>query len=701
MQTNLNEVQVNENLPKITARKLLGVSISDIWISLFGKFILVFDDGQELVTNYKQTIYSRYAWEFHNRYPGTPLLKKHHVGTILNSGRVTMKTHLQLLNSALWDAVDSISSQYDPETMAYKRYELAELSYEITNRMYNDMSVNLEEYAGTLCLDDFHKIFRDKDVEAAYDSGQPNDEWISNIYSTIDRVLRRKQELAQNPISKVYNSSLVSDKQLMQVIGPRGYVTDIDQERFAFPVTRGYYQGIRSYYHYMLETSSAARSLYSAKGPLQDTEYFSRKLQLMCMSVERLHYTDCGSNKYLNWPVKGKSETNPRSDLEVLEGKYHLAEDNTLKPITLADKHLIGKTVKLRSVIYCKHPDPSGVCATCFGQMYEQIPPRSNLGHICCTHVTEKSSQAVLSTKHLDVSARIDMVTLDSMWDKYLKVAVDGNSYLLSDNLKPLLKTGRVKIRVLQDGALSLSDVYVTENIGSIVESRFTEFQSIIVEIDNEQYEIPVNHDKRMAHFTWDMLEYIRDEGFGIDDELVHYVINMARWKNTKPFLSLPMKHFSMSDHSKDIAQVLESSVKDMVERDRLLDISTTLIDLVSLTNKRIFVNLAPMEVTLYGAMIRSAVAYDYALPKPNTESGLGVMKYTILYRSLAAYMAFEHHAVAIYSPESYVLTNRPEHVMDAAIMTKEVIEGGYRDDEQNTYVPGKMQSMIKQSYVV
>lgn len=691
----------NAALPRITARKLLNVSLDDIWVSLFGKFVLVFDDGEELVTDHKQTIYSRYAWEFHKRYYGTPLLKKHHVASILNGGRVTMKTHLQLLNSVLWSAVDYISPQFDPAAMAYKRFELAELSYEITNRMYNDMTVNLEEYVDTLALDDFHVIFRDKDVEAAYDSGVPNDEWISNIYSTINRVLRSKQSLHNNPISKVYRSSLVSDKQLMQVVGPRGYVTDIDQERFAFPVTRGYYQGIRSYYHYMLETSSAVRSLYSAKGPLQDTEYFSRKLQLMCMSVETLHHGDCGSQGYLHWPVKGKSETNPRSDLEVLEGKLYRTEDGSLKPVSLDDKHLLGTTIDIRSVIYCKHPDPSGVCSACFGQMSEQIPPWSNLGHICCTHVTEKSSQAVLSTKHLDVSTRIDIVMIEPMWEKYIRVGTDGNSYLFADSLKNLLKSGRIKLRFLQEGAISLSDIYVTENIGTIVESRFTEFQSIILQIDNDQYEVPVNHDKRMAYFTWDMLEYIREKGFEVDDEMGQYVVDMSGWKNNKPFMSLPMKHFSMSDHSKDIAQVLESSVEYMAERDRMLDIATTLIDLATLTNKRIFVNLAPLEITLYGAMIRSAQAYDYALPKPHTESGLGVMKYTILHRSLAAYMAFEHHAVAVYSPSSYVLTNRPEHVMDAALMTKEVIEGNYRNNEQNTYVPGKMAAMIKPTYWV
>lgn len=686
-------------LRRITARKLLGISLDDIWNSLFGDFILVFDDGVEIVTNHKETIFSRYAWEFHNRYHGTPLLAKHHVNTVLRGGRVTMGTHLELLNNILWDAADYIAPSYTPTEMSYKRYELGELSYEITNRIYNDFTVRCEEYVGTLFLLDFHQIFRHPELEAAYDSRFPDDEWVSDIYSTIERILRHKSS-HENPLSKVYRSGLVSSRQLLQCLGPRGYVTDIDQVRFAFPVTRGYYQGIRSYYQYSVETSSTARSLYSAKGPLQDTEYFSRKLQLMCMTVENLHYGDCGTTRYMKWHVRGKTE-NAESDLNIIEGKYYLDDDGTLKAVSVNDKHLEGKTLNLRAIRYCKHPDPVGVCSTCFGLMSEQIPPKSNLGHACCTHIAEKSAQGVLSTKHLDVSARIDAVMIAPEWQRYIKVDSDGNSYTFADNIKSMFKNGRIKLRLNQEGALNLADVFITESVGNIPESRFTEFEEITLEIDGEQFVVPINHEKRNGYLTWDFLDYIRTQGFTMDEEYGQYVIDLSGWKNSKTFMSLPMKQFSMSDHSKDIAQVLESSVKEVAERDRLIDPSTTLIELATLTNKRIKVNLAPLEVTLYGAMIRTAAGYDYALPKPHTESGLGVMKYVILYRSLSAYMAFEHHAVAVYSPESYVLKNRPENLMDAIVMTREVLEGGYRNTEQNVYTPGKMAAMTKQSYWV
>ena len=89
--------------------------------------------------------------------------------------------------------------------------------------------------------------------------------------------------------------------------------------------------------------------------------------------------------------------------------------------------------------------------------------------------------------------------------------------------------------------------------------------------------------------------------------------------------------------------------------------------------------NLAVVEVTLRGAMVRSAERYDYSMPKPWTESGLGVMRMTILYRSLAPFMAYEHHAEGIYAPESFGLKNRPDHPFDGILMPREVTDHQHR----------------------
>lgn len=57
------------SLKRLHARTILGLSVEDTWNSLAGPFIIVFDNGEEITTNHKETIYSRYFWEMHNQYP--------------------------------------------------------------------------------------------------------------------------------------------------------------------------------------------------------------------------------------------------------------------------------------------------------------------------------------------------------------------------------------------------------------------------------------------------------------------------------------------------------------------------------------------------------------------------------------------------------------------------------------------------------
>jgi hypothetical protein len=661
------------SLKRIAARTIANLSIDQTWLSLAGPFILVFDDGQEIQTNHKEVIYSRYFWEFHNNYPGLPILYKHHVQHVLKGARPGMSTHIKLIQSILWDCADYLEPHHTLEQMVEVRSRLAELAYNLSNALYNDAVRKLGRYITSLNLLDFHRVFRHPDVVASYERAKPNEESIQDIYHTIDTVLKHKAELRSNALSKLYRSSLVSEKQVHQTLGPIGFRTDINNDRFGIPIMRGYYQGLRSQRDIQIESRSAAKALNASKGDLQDTEYFSRKLRTMDMGVERLHHMDCGSTRYISWRVRGKREDEP-SDLETLEGKNYVGEDGKLKRIHREDKFLLDKIVRLRSSMYCAVTDPNGICSTCYGQMSEQIPANSNIGHANCTHVTEKNAQGVLSTKHLDSSKSIKGAKIDERTAQFVKLTPDGNRYMFAEALKNTAKNGELYLMFDSEAAPNLNDIYNADSVHVLVESRLSELSDIVF-LNNDTYseDITIQDGKRLPFLTYEFLNHIKQVGYSIDEVNGYYKISLKGWKWNVPFASLPMRDFSMSDHSRDIAKVLESTVKEVVERDRLIDPASTLVELTALMNRKARVNLAVVEVTLRGAMIRSAERYDYALPKPWTESGLGVMRNTILYRSLAPFMAYEHHAEGIYAPESFGLKNRPDHPFDGILMPKEV----------------------------
>jgi hypothetical protein len=133
-----------------------------------------------------------------------------------------------------------------------------------------------------------------------------------------------------------------------------------------------------------------------------------------------------------------------------------------------------------------------------------------------------------------------------------------------------------------------------------------------------------------------------------------------------------------MSDHSRDIAQMLESSVDKLQERDKNASPDAALVDLFDLVNEKLTVNVAVLDVVLYANMVTSMEDHDYSMPKPGTPAGLGIMKLTMAGRSLSATMAYEGHREVITDPLSYVEHNRLDHPMDGVLMPAEVF--GYKD---------------------
>lgn len=674
-------------LRRINATKLLQYTTGQLWDMLTGKFILVFSDG-EIETNDKMTLYSSYAWNFHRQFPNTPLLKMHHVQDLLGDTRLGSNTHLDLLRNAMWSVYDHYMQTGQYEKLGFKeidfRDRLAKMIYQINNQMYNDLIIRLEAYVTSLDIVDFMEVLNHPRIKAANDTVEPTAESIEATYAIISDTLLDGVSLPDNVLSKAARSQLVKINQLLQCVGPRGFLTDIDSSQFPHPIMRGYAMGIRSLHDSMIESRSAAKALTFSEAPLQQTEYFSRRLQLLGQSVQNLHPGDCGTTEYLLWTVRGSETRNGKrmpGDLKLLEGKYYLGDDGKLKMVRTTDRQLVGKTIKMRSVLHCGHLDPYGVCSTCFGELHLSVPARTNIGQMCCTHLAQQSSQSVLSTKHLDSSASIEGIQLDQETRKWLRVSVDQNSYLLAESLK-----GKgVKLLIASSQAPNFSDVKEVDNVRKLNSAHISQLEDISLEVTTtsskgvqlvEQIGLNVSVHRRMAFLTYDLLEYAQKNGWIIDND-GNYTIDMKDWNWNKNLLTLPMIHFNMSDHSKDIATLLESSVDQLYERDQNMDPDAILGQLYDLVNEKLSVNCAVLEVVLLSTMVISADKGNYAMPKPWTTRGLGVMRMTMANRSASIAMAYEKHADFINSPVSFINRHRPDHPMDMILMPGEVSSSG------------------------
>ena len=338
-----------ETLLRIDARRLLTYSTQQLIENLEGDFILVFRDG-ELLVNERSTIYSSFVWDYFRRFPDAPLLKEHHATHLMAGKELTAGAHLKLINRVLWTVHDAyVDRVQDPRQL---RDDLARMAYQVANQMYNYLTLLSERYVTSLDITDFTAVTTHPEIDQAMADMPYTEEGIAQTYALIERLINTAPELKNNALAVAIRTEVARKQQALQCVGPRGYLTDIDSKIFtAMPVSTGYVQGVRSMVESMFESRSAAKSLINATKPLQESEYFSRRQQLICMNVKHLHPGDCGSSEYVLWPVRGprkKGEKKLRSDLETLVGKKYLDEaTGQLKIIRESDYHLIGQTLKV------------------------------------------------------------------------------------------------------------------------------------------------------------------------------------------------------------------------------------------------------------------------------------------------------------------------------------------------------------------
>ena len=664
-------------MKRLSARFLTTMTTEQLWDTLKGPFTLVFDNGEELLTNARETIYSSYAWEFHRKYPKTPMRKEHHIKHLIGNKRLGYSSHLKLLGNVMWEV--HATYRHD-ETVTTE--QLSEMTYRIVNTMYNELSYRCEEYVTSLDVTDYIEILDHPDILAAKKDAPPTESAIAHIQETITNALMNDERLFHNPVARAVKSGLSNMGQVLQCVGPRGYISDIDGTYFPRPIMRGFAEGFRSFHDSFIESRHASMSLAQAKDPLEQTEYFSRRLQLICQNLRNLHMTDCGSKEYLYWTVRDKQYDDDgavvqKSDLELLAGKYFLNSDGGLTAIRKTDKHLLGHTLKLRSVLHCQHPDPYGVCSSCFGELAYSIldPLTGNLGQTNCTSMTEVVSQLVLSTKHFVGGAVMEAIVLDAVMKHFLDVSQDRMSYLLHKRLKGK----HVRLIIPHQFAANFTDIQNVEDVNQLTSiTRISELPEIgIMEGSGEELivdTLKVAMDRRMASMTMPFLAHIKKNGYALN-ERGHYVIDMAGWDFDKPILSLPAKRYNMSDHSAEIADILEASINELGERDKEEAVDATLVKLFDHVNHRLNVNLGVLEVVLYGGMVVSAANDDFALPKVGTGRALGVYDLTIENRSMAAKMAYEHQLASINKPRNYITPNRMDHPFDALLMPFEVLQ--------------------------
>ena len=177
----------------------------------------------------------------------------------------------------------------------------------------------------------------------------------------------------------------------------------------------------RLMYQYIDSASARVAQIISKKN-VGDSGGFARILGLNNVNTF-LHSDptfDCGTNNYV-------VQTVTNSDiLKMLQGRYYkLHPQGQLLRVGMDDTFLIGKTIYLRSPVFCaSYARGNGICYHCYGDL-AYTNSDINVGRIATEIVTSQYTQIRLSAKHL-LEPKVKTINWVEDFYRFFEIDVNG-----------------------------------------------------------------------------------------------------------------------------------------------------------------------------------------------------------------------------------------------------------------------------------
>lgn len=664
---------------RITAEELLAMPIDDeLWRFQYeSKVTVSFFDG-DVESSGAMAIIARYIWLVLERYPLLQISKRYHPQVY---GILTTMTHADIASIiVLNDARDL----YLSKGMHWDDQEEDRAVYLMTNSISNMIDLHLQRHVISVDAIDFAEIEKhpaivkiNTDIENI-GLDKLNPDIIAKAHADIKDIILKDPSLDHNPVCKLARQKLIKIPQLLISVGPIGYLTEINDVMFMYPVISNYVRGFSKLYEPMLESRNATIASLYQEILMRDSEYLSRKLSLIGEFVYNLHRgVDCGSKRYLTQEIIDQDKLNAMDGIWMKVDEQH-----NLQPIRRNMTHLIGKTVEIRSPNKCEHPDRSGICEKCFGELAIQIPDlhlsredqeasgrqlqiSTNIGHTCVVAVTSEASQGVLSTKHNK--------TLKSA-QKLVLIESEANFVTLSDDakemyLRPDVDPNDIIIMISEKDANDLHEIN-EDNVLTATASRMTNIESfaIINEKTREKVEIYIGEDKRAGFLSKDFLKFIANNGYEVNQRLNVILIKMKDFNVRNPILIIPQISYSPVEKITDMENFI-LSVKGKKGKPGLNGFDTVdeavseFYNLMAGTSA----HLTHLMMVLLCVSAQDPDRGDYRIPMPR-DSGKPMSDAKLLYmRSMGAALAYESHANLFTDAVSYVEGRRQPHPYDFA----------------------------------
>lgn len=551
----------------VHVRDLRNLTKSQVW-KLSGRYDVTFDDNVTLPMAGRHIKLSWPYWAFSRLYDfvPTPSYLAYHRDEVS-----TDKKHLDMLGDMF-----KLAKHYGIP-IADIRYVLSEHGY---TDAYNSSVENLIPYVSTVDVDTFREIWRHprmdivRELARKYPEGydEEGNDMVELAYQEIEMIFEDPAMRRNAAVMSVRDKTVKSDTILQAFV--RGKLSEIDSRVFSNQVWSGFFTGLDDVGRVKESCSTSRSHLYNTDN-IADAEYTSRKFQLVANVLMNFTAGDCGTTH-----AHRKTFTDTRGSeaaWNAMVGMYFKLEGHQDRPWQRFNKgefkQYVNKPLIFRSAMTCKLLHRQSICSVCMGDMVDNMSEGTAPGHLASTSISEKGSQGILSTKHLDFLRKVLQLVFTTTMERYITLFKHSTVKAVRLQNKPLVgkwddyeltiqdKIHSELIQIAYHGSLSDLDETALPDINALTFVRVDKEGNIL---DEESINVRMGV---CGNFSPDFLKhYLRNKDkLRIVGKSVH--IPLAGWNVNRPLLVYTNRSESMAEFVSAMEAKIRSASVDGEDR--------------------------------------------------------------------------------------------------------------------------------------
>ena len=357
-----------------------------------------------------------------------------------------------------------------------ERYQEASVEFALTDKasIMTYESIFLNDYRKSEKIKELNNMKIDQSLQTSE---------VEELLKHKTKELISELENTKNPIWYVAKAgNHIKEKQVQELFISYGQIPDVTGNVIPYTMQgNGFSTGYADPSTFYIAATGSRLSAIMNKMHMGEAGYLARNLIILSrtLTLSKTVY-DCGTKHLL--PLKVENAT----FLRRLENKwYKEKESDELKLIHYNDcKHLIGKTILVRSILTCGCGDE--VCHVCYGNDSHLVMNMPGMAIFNTEVFSEPVGQNILSTKHL-LFTKANKISFNDNFHKYFKYNA-GDIYIKEkDEFEEDVPLELLSIRIPEENVIPVNEQDMVEynTFGNNIESPLYVYNS-----KSKEYEI-------------------------------------------------------------------------------------------------------------------------------------------------------------------------------------------------------------------